>query len=503
MLSDQPAPIRLVGEFIALGRFMRFGPDAAPFPVRGGLRVWEQTLPVPGEPGKFEKVLAPWPWICAISPIGHKAIDETGWYRNESACVPGNVPRGTTNYFPHEFSYDCAPATPGGPLKCVHVEPTGGGAPGTFGFASCSGGEAYRTFDKTVLRQVCLEVPKVDPGTEIGLRGLNFFTRKAVVRIRKLDSPFFRDIPAQPLTDWQPDTTTAPGIATCEVRDFVYFNMPADLRDGLNDIPIPPGRYAIQLVFQNDINYAVAPGEPPPKEFASNEILIDLQPSPNQRYQILIDEAGCDEETDGLGSDEPWFRAITGTLELPNADTTIQFPAVNLVDIMSAEDVDSGESISFSPASLFNDTLGRKVLAIGIIGLEVDSEDAARKQIDDFVDAFKDYFNQSLVQLGLAVSIGGGGGTAIVLAVAGAGSVSLALIVGGIIAGAIVAGHSPIGVNRTKDPLRSILRLGAHSLVGLVVDQLLFSALLAKIQRSLESGTWRKNNVTIISETHD
>jgi hypothetical protein len=44
------------------------------------------------------------------------------------------------------------------------------------------------------------------------------------------------------------------------------------------------------------------------------------------------------------------------------------------------------------------------------------------------------------VQLGLAVSIGGGGGTAVVLAVAGAGSVSLALIVGGIIAGAIVAG---------------------------------------------------------------
>ena len=432
----------LIGEFFVLGRFIRFGPDAPAFPLPGGPRLWEQTFPVvPAEPGKFQKILGPWPWICAISPIGHKAIDETGWYRNESACVPGNVPHGTINFFPHEFSYDCAPVGPGGPIKCAHVEPTGGGGSGGFpGFAACSGGEDYRTFDKALGRQVCLGIPQVDPGTEVGLRGLNFFTRNAEVRIRKVDNPPFRDIPAAPLTDWQPDTTTPPGIVTCAVRDFAYFNMPADVEDGLNTIPIPPGRYALRLVVQNDINYAVVAGEAPPKEFSSNEILFDLQPSPNKRYQILIDEAGCDEETDGLGSDEPWFRAIIGTLELPKADTEIQFRPNDRVEIMSAKGVDSGESISFTPASLFDDTLGRKVLSIGIIGLEVDSESAARQQIDDFFDAFTAYFNEGLVQIGLATSVGGGGGTAIALAIAGAGGISAALLVGGIVAGAIVAG---------------------------------------------------------------
>jgi hypothetical protein len=428
----------LLGEFIVLGRYIRFGPDEDPFPIAGSLRLWEQTFALPGEPGKFGKFVGPWPWICAISPIGHAAIDETGWYRNQSIYVPGNVPRGTVNYFAHEFSWNCAAQPAGAGIKCDPVEPAFSG--GGFGFAVCSGGEDYRTFDKTLGKQVCLTIPPVDPGTEVGLRGLNFFTRQAQVHIRKVDNPSFRDIPPQPISDWQPDTTTPPGIATCQVRDFVYFNFPATIEDGLNTIPVPPGRYAIQLSVRNVNNYAVVAGETPPLEFLSNEVLVDLQPSPNQRYQVLIDDAGCDEETDGLGSDEPWFRAITGTLELPKANTFIQFPVLNRVEIFSAENVDSGDGINFAPASLFNDTLGRKIVSIGIIGLEVDSESAARKQIDAFFEAFTDYFNEGLVQIGLATSIGGGGGTAIVLAIAGTGGVSAALIVGGVVAAAIVAG---------------------------------------------------------------
>ena len=428
------------GEFMALGRFNRYGPDVPPFPVLGGARPWEQSIAVPGaEPGVFQKITAPWPWICAISPIGHAAIDETGWFRNESSCVPGNVPRNTNIYHPHEFSWNCAPQGSGGPLVCAHVAPSTP-APGGFGFGTCSGGDDYRTFDKATNADACLAIPMVDPGADVGLRGLNFLTRNAEVRFRKVDQPSFRDIPAQPISDWQPDTTSPLGVATCSVRDFAYFTMPATVPDGNNDIPVPPGRYAIQIVFKNDINYPIAAGQPVPKEFPSNEILIDLQPSPAQKYQILIDEAGCDEETDGLGSDEPWFRAIVGSLAPAQADTSIQFPVLDRIEVFTADDVDSGESINFTPASLFNDTLGRKFLAIGIIGLEVDSESAARQQIDDFYGAFVDYFNQSLVQIGLAASIGGGGGSALIAALTGVGSVSLSLWVGGIIAAAIVAG---------------------------------------------------------------
>jgi len=428
----------LAGEFVALGRFFRHGPQANIFPGFGGPRPWEQSLPLPGEPGAFRKLTAPWPWICAISPIGHAAIDETGWYKNESSCQPGNLPRNATNiYHTHEFAWKCLPQG-SGPLKCDHVEPT---SPGSgFGFGSCSGGIDYSTFDKGVGKTVCLAIPQVDPGADVGLRGLNFLTKNAQVRFRKIDQPPFRDIPPQPLSDWQPDQTTPPGVATCSVRDFAYFTMPATVRDGPNDIPVPPGRYAIQLAVHNDLNIPVVPGESPPAEFLSNEILIDLQPSPNQRYQILIDEAGCDEETDGLGSDEPWFRAITGTLAPVMADTALQFPVLGRVEIFSADDVDSGESINFPPASLFNDALGRKFLAIGIIGLEVDSESAARQQIDKFFDAFLDYFNQGLVQIGLATAIGGGGGGALLAAAFKVGSVSASLWIGGAVAAAIVAG---------------------------------------------------------------
>lgn len=441
-----------VGEFMTIGRYLRYGPDVDLFPTMTGPRTWEQSIPAIGEPGKYNKVRAPWPWICAVSPIGHKAIDEKGWWRNESSCVPGGVPRGTINYFTHEYSWICKPASGGGALDCDPVEPSASGG-GGFGFAYCSGGEDYRAFDKTTGKWVCLAVPQVDPGAEIGLRGLNFFTRNARVQVSKIDNPPFRPIPDVPLTDWQPDMAAPNGVATCEVQDFAYFNMPTTVRDGLNTIPIPPGRYSLRLIVNNDINFAVEAGEIPPKEFASNSVLIDLQPSPNQRYQILVDEAFCDEETNGLGSDEPWFRAISGAIELPMADTTIQFPPFDRVSIMTAEDVDSGESISFPPASLFNDVIGRKVLGIGVIGLEVDGERAARDQINLFFDAYGLYLNEALVQVGLAASIGGGGLTAIILAFTETAAVSTALWVGGVVAGAILAGGFLYAAWAPADPI--------------------------------------------------
>jgi hypothetical protein len=211
------------------------------------VRPWEQSIVIPGaEPGVFQKIKAPWPWICAVSPIGHGATDETGWFRNESSCVPGNVPRNTNIYHPHEFAWNCAPSGSGGSLVCAHVTPSGGGS----GFAECSGGLDYRTFDKATASDACLAIPKVDPGADVGLRGLNFLTRNSEVRIRKVDQPSFRDIPARPISDWQPDTTASPGTVSCSVRDFVYFTMPATVPDGNNDIPVPPGRYAIQLVVK-------------------------------------------------------------------------------------------------------------------------------------------------------------------------------------------------------------------------------------------------------------
>lgn len=399
----------LVGEIIAYARFWRFGPNALPTPAVGTPRPWERTFLVPGgEPGRTEKVTAPWPWICAISPVARKAAGlETDWFRNESQLVPGNLPRGSVTYKTHEFAWTCGAPSPGGAVSCSIGEPIGPGS-GGFGFAECSGGLDYRVFDKSVAKQVCLTVPQVEHGSEVGLRGLNFFSPRAKVHIRKVDGPPFRAIPPISLSDWQPDTEAAPGAAaTCgDVRDHAYFIMPGTVRDGLNDIAIPPGRYAITLVVPNDVNYAPVAGGSPPADFASNEILVELQPSASQRYQILTDEAFCDEETNGPGSDEPWFTGFVATAEPANADTTIQFPFQNRVQIMQADDVDSGEAISFGPVSLFQDALGRKAVAVALLGLEVDSESAAREQIDDFAEAYFAYWKEWYAAIGGGASAG-------------------------------------------------------------------------------------------------
>ncbi len=402
----------IVGEMLAIGQMIRFGPGAQPFPppvsMTGPVRLWEQSFPLPGEPGNYAKLAGPWPWICAISPVANKATDlVTDWFRNESQCVPGNIPRGTVNYNAHEFAWACTtttdPKAKSVTVDCRHQEPVSPGPSGGFGFAECPGGMDYKVFDKGAGKNVCLEIPEVDPGAEVGLRGLNFFSPKAKVNVRKIDQPPFPDIPLIPLSDWNPDTTTPPGAATCAVRDHAYFIMPDHIQDPvnpLNDLPIPPGRYTVQLVVPNDINFAVTGGGPPPPEFRSNEILFDLQPNPHQRYQILTDEAFCYEETDGLGSDEPWFRAITGVVDLPLSETKIEFPLPNHVEIMTTDDVDSGEVITFPGATLFSDELGKKLFAAAVIGLEVDSESAARDQIDNFWDAYGDYLKQFYVQLG-------------------------------------------------------------------------------------------------------
>src|SRR5206468_4883164 len=131
-------------------------------------------------------------------------------------------------------------------VSCQNEEPSGPG--GGFGFSECPGGLDYRVADKGTGKQVCLDIPPVDPGSEVGLRGLNFFSPHASVRVRKVDAPSFQDIPLIPLSDWKPDTTAAAGKATCEVKDHAYFIMPDHVSDGLNDIVIPPGRYAVQLI---------------------------------------------------------------------------------------------------------------------------------------------------------------------------------------------------------------------------------------------------------------
>ncbi|MFD3306693.1 hypothetical protein [Streptomyces sp. NPDC058694] len=413
----------LVGEILAIGRMHRYdtpviGPYMSPPPAQFFHlpvspadimpRPWVRTVDSPGEPGKVKKIKAPWPWITAVSPTGERDANKyTGWLRHNGGCTPVTgapcLPA-AMKYHPHEYAWDCKPSASIGSasLDCSHSRPSG--PSGGMGFASCPGGPDYETSFGG--KSVCLQIPRIDPGSEVGLRGLNFLSGNARVVIRLVQSPPWHTIPPQKLIDWHPDVETAPGQVVAEVRDTAYFTMPTSIQQGFSDIPLPPGRYAMQIIVPNDTKYTIAAGEPPPAEFASNEVLFDLEPSPSQRYQITSDQLFCHEETDGPGADEPWFRAFTAVMNPFDAENKVVFPKLNQVEITSMDDVDSGETHSFGPVTLFDGTLGRDYLAIAVLGLEVDSEDAARQQIDDFWDAYSHYLDNFFVQLGGSISGG-------------------------------------------------------------------------------------------------
>jgi hypothetical protein len=263
-------------------------------------------------------------------------------------------------------------------------------------------------------KQVCLIIPGIEPGNEVGLRGFNFFSQSARVRIRKIDSPPFDPNPGQqpipdiPISDLQGDQTNDPNTAHCGVRDYAYFLMPSTVAQGPNDIPIPPGRYGITLIVPNEPNYAPVAGQSPPAEFASNEILFELLPRTNMKFHIKPTEGFCFSETDGPGSDEAWFRAVIGVVEPPRAEVAFTLPLPTSVDICNEEDVDSGDWVPVTGQPLFAEALGRNLLVIGVIGLEVDNEEAAKKQIDDFWEIWKLYmqeFYTVLGTLGLGIAV--------------------------------------------------------------------------------------------------
>ena len=225
-------------------------------------------------------------------------------------------------------------------------------------------------------------------------------------------------------------------VATCEVRDIITFTIPEKIKIGVNDVPVLPGRYILDVIVPNDTNYAPVPG-PAPADFTSNDVWIDIQPSPNQVFRVWTDEPFCIEETDGLGSDEPWFQAYSVRFAPAAAGTgLVAMLPQQQITIMDTDDVDSGESITFAAPDLFHDKLGiGEVVALAVYGLEVDDDDAAKQQIKDFGDAYglywKNFFTQfaATSDVGLVTAlIGKGVATGVSLAIGAAVLAGIAII---------------------------------------------------------------------------
>jgi hypothetical protein len=376
--------------------------------VPGQVRPYERTFPKPPDAtSPPPPLVGPWPWICAVSP----GEDNNRWYRNRDVTVPGNLPLSAFTFEDrYEFGHQCTPVPdPNDPkkftLNCDFEKPPPA-APGALAAPFCHGNERYN-YQRAGQPTICFALPKATPGQSVALRGLNFFAKTCRVRLFRLGGGFpdqFFDV--QPIGD--PDTPlTRDGkvVATCEVRDIIAFDIPTKITQGVNEVPVPPGVYAVEVIVPNVVGYAPTPGVAP-AEFVSNTVWLDMQPSPDIGYRLWTNEAFCIEETDGLGSDEPWFQAFAAKF-VAGATTTQNVFAQSTQTIMRTDDVDSGEWITYSAPDLFNGKLRPgEVCAISVLGLEVDSESAAEKQIRDFGAAYADYWNSFWTATAVGTDIG-------------------------------------------------------------------------------------------------
>jgi hypothetical protein len=439
-------------ELIALGRYGIFAKKDGEASV-GEMRLWEPpvvTLPDGNTPAPL---LGPWPWICAVNP----GADNNEWYRNRDYVVPDKADIISVDFKLHEFSIECKATTDPNNPKSINVDCEDKILSGSF--ASCDGGVNYAyKAPSAALR--CLAIPRCVAGQGVSLRGFNFLSLASTVVVKKVGGGFpDMTLPCDVMGDDNPPSKGA----SCGIHDVVTFMLPKTIRDGLNDRAVPTGRYSVEIHVPNDSNYAPEPG-PAPKEFVSNIALIEVIPPLDIDYQVWVERGNCYEETAGLGDDEPWFRSYTATYRAVGK----QVLETASRDIFQQEDIESGDWIGFPPVTPFDGKLERDgVVAIAILGLEVDSDDAAKQHVTNFGDAYELYFKQLLTG---AASAGAGGlfgkglGTLV-----DKGIVTLSLIVGGIALAAIAVGGLFYAAWAPADPIGyDLLVFDAVTLYNLV-----------------------------------
>jgi hypothetical protein len=210
---------------------------------------------------------------------------------------------------------------------------------------------------------------------------VNFISVDATVRLtaqppgtatREVAAHVVGDI-ATPLTEVVNGVTVP--IRDSRVRDRIVFRVPDDL---------PPGVYAFQVAVPN-VSGIPALGDP----IVSNPQYLRVVPPATARFQIASELLNAREETSpaSFGSDEVSIRILAVPL---------------LADLTSGEvqeatfrfgDVDGGEQRDMTRV-LFSQQGNIAGVALSIVGFEIDSEDAFKRQIDSFSAAFIDIVKQ-------------------------------------------------------------------------------------------------------------
>lgn len=268
---------------------------------------------------------------------------------------------------------------------------------------------------------VCARVPEVANGDGVVITGVNFMNIDMKVRLTartgtasaEVDAHIFGDLQT-PLSENINGVTAI--IQDCRVKDRLSFVIPADL---------PPGDYELQLVLPNTTGIPVFG----PAILSNTEYLTILPPA-TARFQIVAERLRARKETSpaSFGSDEVALTVLAAELLSDGSVGSIQ--RLN----KRFDDVDSGENRTME-ALVFSQTQEMVGMAMSVIGFEVDSERAFRKQIDSFTEAFTDYIERAWDKFKSEL----GSGAATLIKALGIAKGLLAIAIAAILAAGVVA----------------------------------------------------------------
>lgn len=330
--------------------------------------------------------VGPWPWLTAVLP-DFNSVQE---YGNVTSFRP--EPGKSHIWQPYQYATECSYTSgPNGTVQsqCQRkhpVVPTGGIG------GWCEGGSDYTKGND------CIAIPAVRAGQTIRLRGFNFITDTVKVRFQNQNNPALSvDVECLVWGDAEtaPKDETDHSIVDERVRDWVGFEIPKG-DPTVSGGALPAGLYNVSVIVDNVTNVIWDSHVPPVLQ--SNSLVLRVEPDANVVYRIWSDGGRCIDETPGWGDDEIWWDAFVGHIVPPSIPVAPGDPSppadMNLdrVPFPRAPWNDMNTGTSAGPFSV--DLFGPKsfelygVVIIGMLGLEVDSESAARDQIKSFGEAY-------------------------------------------------------------------------------------------------------------------
>jgi hypothetical protein len=219
---------------------------------------------------------------------------------------------------------------------------------------------------------------------------------------------------------------TGATIADLRVKDFVLFAIPGEHPDHPGT-GFPAGLYDIWISVLD----ATVAGSPP-VERESNRLALQIEPNPQTEFQFDNVGGRCIETTSGPGNDEIWWDAHVGHLIPSTQPITAEHAELLLAPLEHREfprddwgDIEPGAQVR-NGLTIWGPEVFHLhgVVCVSLVGFEVDSEDAAREQLQGFGRAFS---KALLAVTGEALGIAGAASSVIERAVKAGASTKVSL----------------------------------------------------------------------------